>query len=123
MQKNHKLDSSRSEPVKLKFGIDQLLAEDSKPKSSQNIGVESEKNVQNAEIQIPCVDCVASVFHCCRLDTGSECNTSNVPNFFGCHFGYESSSTNVYHVDPIRPFPTRPSKFFVDLMRSLQNFD
>ncbi|XP_044748434.1 H2.0-like homeobox protein [Coccinella septempunctata] len=99
MQKSNQyvMNGSKSEPIRLKFGIDQLLAEDTKPI------VSSEPNTE-----VPCSDCVTSLFRCCRLSTSGGCGQGQVSNFLGHHFGY-GTGIGAYTVQPIRPFATRPN--------------
>lgn len=111
MQKNNQYisKSSNSEPVKLKFGIDQLLAEDFKPLVTTSAPIDRSVGKSENGASVPCSDCVTSLFRCCRLDQSESCGQGNVSNFLGHHFGY-GATMGSYTVQPIRPFATRPSK-------------
>ncbi|XP_018319906.1 homeobox protein LOX10 isoform X1 [Agrilus planipennis] len=92
------------EPVKLKFGIDSILA--SNPTSL-------EENCKNSiakptpTIAVPCSDCVTSLFRCCSLNSGQTLleKHADYPN----HNHNYATTNSIYTVQPIRPFATRPA--------------
>ncbi|KAB0798979.1 hypothetical protein PPYR_06859 [Photinus pyralis] len=94
-------------PPPLKFGIDRLLGsdQDSAPKSISSNLHHLPKPLPT--VAVPCSDCVTSLFRCCRLSPngGSVLNHSDV--FARQNFG--TNSSNIYTVQPIRPFATRPA--------------
>ncbi|XP_045480599.1 H2.0-like homeobox protein [Harmonia axyridis] len=107
MQKNSQfvVNGSKGEPLRLKFGIDQLLAEDTKKKTKEET---ADVKAEVVGASVPCSDCVTSLFRCCRLGEPGGCNQGQVSNFLGHHFGY-GAGVNAYTVQPIRPFATRPT--------------
>lgn len=104
---------SEKEPVKLKFGIDRLLSpEINGPKTYHHQVAKPQPTVA-----IPCSDCVTSLFRCCSLSpgTGNGCREHSPNGFMGHHHHNHgltnaSTSNNVYTIQPIRPFATRPGK-------------
>ncbi|GJQ64994.1 hypothetical protein Trydic_g7156 [Trypoxylus dichotomus] len=105
---------SEKESIKLKFGIDRLL-------SSETVSAPKTYHHQVAKPQptvaIPCSDCVTSLFRCCSLSPGggNACREHSPNGFMNHHHHHHhhsmtsaSTSNNVYTIQPIRPFATRP---------------
>lgn len=113
------MDKTESEtdkgPVKLKFGIDRLLS--SEPCSIRVSVSRAPSSILVAKpfptVAVPCSDCVTSLFRCCRL---SPANPRHEQGYLGqSHGSFASlpSSSTTYTVQPIKPFPTRPSKYCI----------
>ncbi|KAK9885663.1 hypothetical protein WA026_012426 [Henosepilachna vigintioctopunctata] len=105
------LDSSSTiEPVRLKFGIDQLLADQPKSKFYSNACLDSDTPTDSTRLNMtaPCSHCVTSLYRCCNVNSPTGCSQGNVSNFLEHHFGYGIKTSNIYTVQPIRPFATRP---------------
>lgn len=95
--------------LELKFGIDRLLAREPNIASDE---IQSLRNITKPKptIRVPCSDCVTSLFRCCGLNSNN--NTIQEPSELFIHQGY-GNSRNVYTVQPIRPFATRPGKLIL----------
>lgn len=107
-------------PVTLKFGIDRLLST-SESKTHQIHGssyvniVSSTSNLGHITkptptVAVPCSSCVTSLYRCCKASPTGSTN-SDVSGYLGRHI-YDHSS-NAYTVQPIRPFATRPSMYYI----------
>ncbi|XP_072376318.1 uncharacterized protein H2.0 isoform X1 [Diabrotica undecimpunctata] len=107
IQNNHflKISSSEKEPIKLKFGIDQLLSNETLPKDNLPKGITK----PTPTIAIPCSDCVSSIYRCCKVGSSGCSQISDIPEYLAGHIFGTSSATGGYTMQPIRPFPTRPS--------------
>lgn len=114
------MDSSQFSPrpnkPKLKFGIDRLL-------SSDNNSNEKEVHHQifglakpQPTVAVPCSECVTSLFRCCTLNNGETVQHHHEHSFLQHHLHQSQdytpivSSGNIFTVQPIRPFVTRPGK-------------
>lgn len=117
-QKNNTTINIRNEkqPTQLKFGIDRLLATDthsSSEETSQMVHHHHHVAKPLPTIAVPCSDCVTSLFRCCRLSPNSNVMPENC-ELFGHHQSFGSAAnSNIYTVQPIRPFATRPGKCFI----------
>lgn len=103
-------NNNKKEPVKLKFGIDRLLAADQPSLNKDTSALLIAKPLPT--IAVPCSDCVTSLFRCCRLSGGGE-RPNHVLNFTAAdqpHHGFSTGggSASIYTIQPIRPFATRP---------------
>ncbi|XP_023022726.2 homeobox protein DBX1-A [Leptinotarsa decemlineata] len=103
-----KTTTAEKEPTRLKFGIDRLLSSsDSLPRAQDLSPKGTAITKPTPTMAIPCSDCVSSLYRCCKVSSTGCSPSSEVPGYFGGHlFG---SSSGTYTVQPIRPFPTRPS--------------
>lgn len=107
--------------VKLKFGIEALLSTDEKDKQSLGSVLGSNISKPLPAIGVPCSDCVTSLFRCCRLNTtagGNSCSgvlhgihQENL-SASGFHsYGTPPHPMDMFTIQPIRPFATRPGNF------------
>lgn len=106
------MDSSRTETgtdksqVKLKFGIERLLSTE----PSCNIRLSVSRPLPT--VAVPCSDCVTSLFRCCRLGpTNARHQEEGFLSQNHNTFASLPASSTAYTVHPIKPFPTRPSKY------------
>lgn len=115
------MDASRTEAgtdnksqVKLKFGIERLLSKSTEP-ATCNIRLSlSRPSVPIPTVAVPCSDCVTSLFRCCRLGPRPLSDRQEEGLLGQNHhntFAPLPSSSTTYTVHPIKPFPTRPSKY------------
>ncbi|KAK5643735.1 hypothetical protein RI129_007580 [Pyrocoelia pectoralis] len=95
-------------PIPLKFGIDRLLGSDqeSAPKNVSSNLHHLAKPLPT--VAVPCSDCVTSLFRCCRLSPNGNTSVLNHSEVFA-HHNFGTNSSNIYTVQPIRPFATRPA--------------
>lgn len=88
----------------LKFGIDRLLAKESQKSNSDDVVQHIAKPLPT--IGVPCSDCVTSLFRCCMLSPDQMLKAQNQEYFK--HQEYDRR--NIYAMQPIKPFATRPGK-------------
>ncbi|CAG9826759.1 unnamed protein product [Diabrotica balteata] len=96
IQNNHflKISSSEKEPIKLKFGIDQLLSNETLPKDNLPKGITK----PTPTIAIPCSDCVSSIYRCCKVGSSGCSQISDIPEYLAGHiFGTSSATGGLYH--------------------------
>ncbi|XP_057654135.1 H2.0-like homeobox protein [Diorhabda carinulata] len=95
------------EPLKLKFGIDQLLAKSARSDNINNENSHAGITKPTPTIAVPCSDCVSSIYRCCKIGSSGCSHISDIPEYLAGHIFGTSPST--FTIQPIRPFPTRPS--------------
>lgn len=126
---NSNNNNNKPEKIKLKFGIERLLA--SNPDAENNEKARGFKRVETGRCAshesdghdhnghvVPCVECVTSMYRCCAIRGGGN-NDSYPENTYGHDFlhgfnGLGVLTTGNVYTTPIRPYPTRPQgKYFV----------
>ncbi|CAG9854177.1 unnamed protein product [Phyllotreta striolata] len=96
--------SAEKQPLKLKFGIDQLLSSTSREKHPV-----FPKGIAKPTptVAVPCSDCVSSIYRCCKMGS-TGCSTGReAPEYMAGHMFCTGGTA--YTIQPIRPFPTRPN--------------
>ncbi|CAH1160157.1 unnamed protein product [Phaedon cochleariae] len=98
--------ASQREPTKLKFGIDRLL-------SSSHNSSERDPPCAPKPVAVPCSECVSSIYRCCKTNSSGCPQQAEIAGYGGRHiFG---CGPTTFTIQPIRPFPTRPSLRLPDL--------